>query len=48
MYVIANRRSASIPNNIHITLSMMAHAWLASLKLREQGEKTPQPMSLPG
>jgi SRSO17 transposase len=32
----------------HITLSMMAHAWLASLKLREQGKKTPQPMSLPG
>jgi SRSO17 transposase len=32
----------------HITLSMMAHAWLASIKLREQGKKTPQPMSLLG
>ena len=31
----------------HITLSMMAHAWLASIKLREQGKKAPQPMSLP-
>ncbi len=30
----------------HITLSMMAHAWLASIKLREQGKKAPQPMSL--
>jgi len=32
----------------HITLSMMAHAWLASIKLREQGKKALQPMSLPG
>jgi len=32
----------------HITLSMMAHAWLASIKLREQEKKAPQPMSLPG
>jgi SRSO17 transposase len=31
----------------HITLSMMAHAWLASIKLREQGKKAPQQMSLP-
>jgi SRSO17 transposase len=31
----------------HITLSMMAHAWLVSIKLREQEKKTPQPMSLP-
>ena len=31
----------------HITLSMMAHAWLASIKLREQGKKTPHLMSLP-
>ncbi len=31
----------------HITLSMMAHAWLVSIKLREQGKKAPQPMSLP-
>jgi SRSO17 transposase len=31
----------------HITLSMMAHAWLASIKLREQEKKAPQPMSLP-
>jgi SRSO17 transposase len=31
----------------HITLSMMAHAWLASIKLQEQGKKTPQPMSSP-
>src|SRR6266852_891951 len=31
----------------HITLSMMAHAWLASIKLQEQGKKTPQRMSLP-
>src|SRR5437588_2672597 len=30
----------------HITLSMMAHAWLASIKLREQEKKAPQPMSL--
>lgn len=30
----------------HITLSMMAHAWLASIKLREQGKKAPQLMSL--
>jgi SRSO17 transposase len=31
----------------HITLSMMAHAWLASIKRREQGKKASQPMSLP-
>jgi SRSO17 transposase len=31
----------------HITLSMMAHAWLASIKRQEQGKKTSQPMSLP-
>jgi SRSO17 transposase len=31
----------------HITLSMMAHAWLASIKRREQEKKAPQPMSLP-
>lgn len=31
----------------HITLSMMAHAWLVSIKLREQEKKTPPPMSLP-
>jgi len=30
----------------HITFSMMAHAWLASIKLQEQGKKTPQLMSL--
>jgi SRSO17 transposase len=30
----------------HITLSMMAHAWLASIKLREQEKKALQPMSL--
>jgi SRSO17 transposase len=32
----------------HITLSMMAHAWLASIKLQEQGKKTPQRMSSRG
>ncbi len=32
----------------HITLSMMAHAWLASIRQLEQGKKAPQPMSLPG
>src|SRR3989454_9846113 len=32
----------------HITLSMMAHAWLASIKLHEQGKKAPQLMSLLG
>ena len=32
----------------HITLSMMAHAWLASIKLREQEKKVQEPMSLPG
>ena len=32
----------------HITLSMMAHAWLASIKLREQGKKVREPMRLPG
>jgi SRSO17 transposase len=31
----------------HITLSMMAHAWLASIKLQEQEKKALQPMSLP-
>jgi SRSO17 transposase len=30
----------------HITLSMMAHAWLASIKRQEQEKKAPQPMSL--
>jgi SRSO17 transposase len=32
----------------HITLSMMAHAWLASIKRGEQGKKAPQLMSLLG
>ncbi len=32
----------------HITLSMMAHAWLASIKRREQEKKAREPMSLPG
>jgi SRSO17 transposase len=32
----------------HITLAMMAHAWLASIKGQEQGKKGPQPMGLPG
>jgi SRSO17 transposase len=31
----------------HITLSMMAHAWLVSIKLQEQEKKALQPMSLP-
>ena len=31
----------------HITLSMMAHAWLASVRLLERGKKVPEPMSLP-
>ncbi len=31
----------------HITLSMMAHAWLISIKLREQGKKASHLMSLP-
>ena len=31
----------------HITLSMMAHAWLASIKRGEQEKKAPQLMSLP-
>jgi len=30
----------------HITLSMMAHAWLASIQRQEQEKKAPQPMSL--
>jgi SRSO17 transposase len=30
----------------HITLSMLAHAWLASIKLREQEKKAREPMSL--
>ncbi len=30
----------------HITLSMMAHAWLASIGLQERGKKGPKPMSL--
>ena len=32
----------------HITLSMMAHAWLASIRLQEQEKKVQEPMSLPG
>ena len=32
----------------HLTLSMMAHAWLASIQLQEQGKKVQEPMSLPG
>ena len=32
----------------HITLSMMAHAWLASIRRREQEKKVREPMSLPG
>src|SRR3989449_8339749 len=32
----------------HITLSMMAHAWLVSIKLHEQEKKAPQLMSLLG
>jgi len=32
----------------HLTLSMMAHAWLASIRLQEQGKKVQEPMSLPG
>ena len=32
----------------HITLSMMAHAWLAHTRQLEQGKKAPIPMSLPG
>jgi SRSO17 transposase len=31
----------------HITLSMMAHAWLASIRRLEQGKKVQEPMSLP-
>lgn len=31
----------------HITLSMMAHAWLASIRLQEQEKKTAEPMSWP-
>jgi SRSO17 transposase len=31
----------------HITLSMMAHAWLASVRLQEQEKKVPELMSLP-
>jgi SRSO17 transposase len=31
----------------HITLSMMAHAWLASIRLQEQEKKVREPMSLP-
>jgi len=31
----------------HITLSMMAHAWLASIRLLERGKKVQEPMSLP-
>jgi hypothetical protein len=41
-----SQRERCIPNNIHITLSMMAHAWLASTKLREQEKKAREPMSL--
>jgi SRSO17 transposase len=29
----------------HITLSMMAHAWLASIRLQEQGKKVQERMS---
>jgi SRSO17 transposase len=32
----------------HITLSMMAHAWLASIRKQEQEKKVSEPMSLPG
>jgi SRSO17 transposase len=32
----------------HITLSMMAHAWLASIRRQEQGKKAQELMSLPG
>jgi SRSO17 transposase len=32
----------------HITLSMMAHAWLASIRRREQEKKVQELMSLPG
>jgi SRSO17 transposase len=32
----------------HITLSMMAHAWLASIQRQEQEKKAQEPMSLPG
>ena len=32
----------------HITLSMMAHAWLASIRRLEQGKKVRARMSLPG
>ena len=32
----------------HITLSMMAQAWLASIRLQEQEKKVQEPMSLPG
>jgi SRSO17 transposase len=32
----------------HITLAMMAHAWLSSIRQLEQGKKALQPMSLPG
>jgi SRSO17 transposase len=32
----------------HITLSMMAHAWLAHIRQLEQEKKAPHPMSLPG
>ena len=31
----------------HITLSMMAHAWLASIRQQEQGKKVRERMSLP-
>ena len=31
----------------HITLSMMAHAWLSYIRQLEQGKKALQPMSLP-
>jgi len=32
----------------HMTLSMMAHAWLASIRRQEQGKKVQELMSLPG
>jgi len=32
----------------HITLSMMAHAWLASIRMQDQEKKVQEPMNLPG
>jgi SRSO17 transposase len=31
----------------HITFSMLAHAWLASIRLQDQEKKAREPMSLP-